>query len=112
MALATTRPNHTTKQIHSTSIYTNPTQQGIAALMASDMVAAARCFRVVAWLNSDFALLLHLLEAWAEEIERELDFRVGGCVVCPYSKGPEPQMEKGGSKSRLPFGGEDMNIHT
>lgn len=47
--------------------------------MASDMVAAARCLRVVAWLNSDFELLLKLLEAWAEEIERELDFR-----VCPW----------------------------
>lgn len=50
--------------------------RGIAALMASDMIAAARVFRVVAWLNSDFELLLRLLEAWAEEIERELDFRV------------------------------------
>lgn len=57
--------------------------KGIAALMASDMVAAARVFSVVAWLNSDFLLLLRLLEAWAEEIERELDFRVGMYVgVC------------------------------
>lgn len=49
--------------------------------MASDMVAAARCLRVVAWLNSDFELLLKLLEAWAEEIERELDFRVRVCIM-------------------------------
>jgi predicted unusual protein kinase regulating ubiquinone biosynthesis (AarF/ABC1/UbiB family) len=32
--------------------------KGIAQLMASDMIAAARCFRVVAWLNNDFNLLL------------------------------------------------------
>lgn len=32
--------------------------RGIALLMASDMIAASRCFRVAAWLNSDFRLLL------------------------------------------------------
>lgn len=33
---------------------------------------------MVAWLNADFTLMLKLLESWAEEIERELDFRVRG----------------------------------
>jgi hypothetical protein len=92
--------------------------QGIAPLMASDMIAAARVLRVVAWLNADFNLMLRLLEAWAEEIERELDFRVrlrvcvggfgwlGGWVVdasvcrhtglshCPLTPHPTPPPTK------------------
>lgn len=50
--------------------------QGIEALMNNDMKAAVRVFRLVAFLNRDFELLLYILKSWAEEIEKELDFRV------------------------------------
>ncbi|KAG8459761.1 hypothetical protein KFE25_014324 [Diacronema lutheri] len=48
--------------------------EGVDALMRSDFVAALRIARFVVRRNGDFEPMLTVLQAWAREVERELDF--------------------------------------
>lgn len=49
--------------------------EGIAELMVGDFVAALRIARFVTWCNPGYEPIQTVLQAWAREVDRELDFQ-------------------------------------